>query len=414
MTGILKLFMNDTIRAFEHSYIAVVDEPYDLNGMRIGISEEEYKRLVRLHSKYSNYYSIHHRKIKLRHFVGVLQLGSLVIEILPKADSVSLDSVFWHNALCEMIRLVKNTRGSLVTDTNLRLENARLIDLYLHHFLLQVEMILHKGMTKKYLFKDGNVSSFKGKLNATKDVVNNVSDRSKAYCHYQEYSQDHIYNQVLKEALLVVSRVSPSVEIRMMAQKHLLSFEGINGLPHNHMLERLSVDRKHHHYEEGLKIAKLILATKSPDAKAGNEDSIAFLFDMNHLFEEFIFKVLKRGLYSHGYEVRRSTKEFWNGKILKPDILIEGNGRKVVIDTKWKNGTVMPSDPDIKQIFAYNERFGFDSGYLLYPGNYDEGIAVKNFQDKSHGLGTILISIVDNSGKFNTKLIVEEVLRRIA
>jgi 5-methylcytosine-specific restriction enzyme subunit McrC len=414
MSGISSLFMNNILQAFEHSYIVITESPIDIDGKRIGITEKEYNSLVKFHSKNSNYYSIFHRKIKLKHYVGVLQIENLIIEILPKADSINSDYRFWQEALYEMIRIAKNTRGNLTPDTNLKIQNKSLLDIYLYHFLDEVEMILHRGMTKKYIFKDANLNSFRGKLNTTIDAIQNFANRSKAHCHYQDYTYDHLFNQILKEALNIVSSKSLNLEIKGMANKHLLSFESISTVATNMDLKLISVDRKHEYYSEAIKIAKLILANSSPNIKSGHDDSIAFLFDMNHLFEEFVFKTLKHGLAEYGFDVKKTVKEFWNGKLLKPDIMIEGNGKKIVIDTKWKNSGGLPSDPDIKQMFAYNEQFNFDSGYLMYPGKNIEGIDLEKFKGKEHGLGTILVNVVDYDGHFNPKLIIDEVLRRLA
>ena len=414
MNGILSQSMNNVLQAFEHSFIYVTETPFDVDGNRIGITEEEYNLLLKFHSKNSNYFSLFHRKIKLRHYVGVLQLGNLIIEILPKADSVNHDHRFWHEALYEMIRVAKNPRGNLTSDTSLKLHNKNLLDIYLYHFLAEVETILHRGMTKRYIFRDSNLNSFRGKLNATKDAVTNYSDRSRVHCKFQDYTYDHLFNQILKEALKVISLKSLNFDLRQLANKQLLSFELVSSLSVKTNIDLIEIDRKHDYYSEAIKIAKLILSNFSPNIKSGNSDSIAFLFDMNHLFEEFVFKVLKQGLADHGFEVKRSVKEFWNGKLLKPDIMIEGNGKRIVIDTKWKNGEILPSDPDIKQIFAYNERFDFDSGFLLYPGDFKNQIELIKFEGKEHGLGTILIKVSNEQGVFDTQLIIDAVLEKIA
>ena len=76
---------------------------------------------------------------------------------------------------------------------------------------------------------------------------------------------------------------------------------------------------------------------------AGN-NVMALMFDMNKLWEEYVYTILKRQLLEkdNNYTVlAQSRKDFWTssdgGKIVKPDIVVNYGDRCVaVLDTKWK------------------------------------------------------------------------------
>ncbi len=69
----------------------------------------------------------------------------------------------------------------------------------------------------------------------------------------------------------------------------------------------------------------------------------------------------------------QNSKKFWEGKTIRPDIVIREKKTKVikyVIDTKWKVIKANdPSDDDLKQMYAYNMYWGNERSMLLYPGN---------------------------------------------
>src|SRR5690606_5190687 len=117
------------------------------------------------------------------------------------------------------------------------------------------------------------------------------------YCHVQEFSTSHLYNQTIKSALLIVKTLSRQSSIRLFAQKLLMSFIDVKNAKNlnTKRMCSLQVDRKHSYYAPSLRIAQMILQNQSPALKNGVSNSISFMFDMNRLYEDFIYAVLKKG-----------------------------------------------------------------------------------------------------------------------
>lgn len=92
------------------------------------------------------------------------------------------------------------------------------------------------------------------------------------------------------------------------------------------------------------------------------------MFDLNVLFEEYVFRQLQR-LENADLEVKRQQrKTFFQRRKIQPDIVLTYFGKRYVLDTKWK---VMregkPSMAGLKQIYIYNKYFKAVRSLLLYP-----------------------------------------------
>ena len=63
------------------------------------------------------YYNLIHNGVKFNEYVGVIQVGNIIIEVLPKADKNEYDTNKWRDLLIGMLRAtgsldIKNTRES--------------------------------------------------------------------------------------------------------------------------------------------------------------------------------------------------------------------------------------------------------------------------------------------------------------
>lgn len=87
-------------RVFEHAKLRIGQ----LNHDKIEFTQGHYNDLVKFNDIYGNkYLTIRRREICFRSYVGVIQIGDLAIEILPKADNVREDKYKWQNALIYVV-----------------------------------------------------------------------------------------------------------------------------------------------------------------------------------------------------------------------------------------------------------------------------------------------------------------------
>ena len=167
------------------------------------------------------------------------------------------------------------------------------------------------------------------------------------------------------KALKLIPVISQSPYLKDKVYNLLLSFPELEDITVKYeTFDKLVFDRKTSRYKAAIEIAAMLLLNYRPDISAGKNHVLAILFDMNDLWEEYIY----RQLYKHkppNWTVRaQNSKQFWklnssNGyKTVRPDIVIHNqtNDTTIIVDTKWKlPDNNIPADSDLKQMFVYNE-----------------------------------------------------------
>jgi 5-methylcytosine-specific restriction enzyme subunit McrC len=136
----------------------------------------------------------------------------------------------------------------------------------------------------------------------------------------------------------------------------------------------------------------MIILNYRPDIKTGHENMLALLFDMNKLWEEYIYRMLKRCETSDVKIKEQKSKPFWERKTIRPDIVVDintnGSTQTYVIDTKWKiPDAADPADNDLKQMFAYNLYWNAGKSMLLYPRHANQSDVEGSFAQLQERLG---------------------------
>ena len=358
------------LRVFEHQTLRVGQE---VNGCMF--TQKHFHALVRFSGKNSSkYFSLLHQGVKFSHYVGVIQIGQLTIEILPKADKKeNADTHQWHNILMDMLKVCRLLKVETLASARLQLRSHSILELYFEIFIKEVEKLLRKGLFRSYRKVEKNARFLKGKLIFHKNVQKNFAHQERFFSEFQQYDYKHPLNLILRRALDVLETLvfSPTLLTRVRELQSHFPSSGQVVFTERHFLQFMH-NRKAKPYHAALEIARLLVLNYSPDLRGGKHHLLAILFDMNVLFEEFVFRELKR-LENENLQVQRQQrKPFFQRRKIQPDIVLTSFGKKYVLDTKWKVlRTAQPSMSDLKQMYIYNQYFGAERSLLLYPKVYD-------------------------------------------
>jgi len=324
------------------------------------------------------YYSLVNNGIAFVEHVGAIQVHDLTIEVLPKIDRGEKDSDKWHRILLDMLKACKLLSPKSSQDASLRLRSNSILELYFQKYLVEMECLLHTGLIKRYRKTEGNVKVLKGTLQFQKQIQKNLVHAERFYTHHTIYDKNHLLHQVLRKALEVVAKLSNSSSISERSKILMVDWPEAKGFQvSTSTFDQIVLNRKSEVYKEALSIARLILLNYHPDIRGGRSQVIALMFNMNNLWEEFIYQRLKYAGQANNWTViNQKGILYWASnhckKKLIPDIIIQHKltGKRVVIDTKWKRPRAnKPDDSDLRQILAYKLYFHSNHAFLLYPNN---------------------------------------------
>lgn len=428
--------MSKEIYKFEHESLWVEEN---------GFSEEHFNLLVKYldrqkgNKSYLFETTCLHRKygIKFKSYVGVITVKDLTIYVLPKADKdakeetesekKSKNEQLWQDRLTFMLSQVRKLNVQTTSPANLQWKPNVLLNIFLKKFLDEVAVLLNRGLIKTYRKTDGNRTALKGKLLFNKQIAYNCVHQERFYVRYTTYDYNHILNRIIRQALLAIRDITNSSDIKGRATSTLFNFPELDEIAVTpELFSRLIFDRKSEDYRTVIKLAEMILLNYSPDLHHGNNHVWTLMFDMNKLWEEFVFVTLRRKLTDYHVE-EQDPRAFWKRtdpnrsktKTVRADIVISNEKGRFVLDTKWKtpydkdsSGTVDISDADLHQMYVYSHIYKKDKGKnseekevkrvaLLYPRCHDTDEDITGaFVDNNAGCDMIFLPGVSGKSEF--------------
>jgi 5-methylcytosine-specific restriction enzyme subunit McrC len=361
---------------FEHQSIRLNQE---IDGVRL--EEHDLKALQRFYGEHGvPYYSLIHNGVRFNEYVGVIQVGETVIEVLPKADNSfagKSEKAQWRDTLIDMLFAVGVFDVKAPSSSTLKLKPNSILDLYFELFISEVEYLLHNGLVKKYRKNEGNVTALKGSLQFAKHIQHNLTHQERFYVCHTIYDVNHQLHSIIYKTIRLLKQINTNVALHSRIGSLMLCFPEMPDIKADETtFNRLTFDRKSLSYIKAIEISKLILLKYHPDVNKGRNNILALMFDMNKLWEQFVFVSLRKYKEEGVTITAQTSKQFWQpnygykSKII-PDIVInKDKDNCVVLDTKWKNiNGYNPAPDDLRQMYVYHEYYNAKRVALVYPGN---------------------------------------------
>lgn len=380
--------------------------------------KHHFDAMVKFNELHQNkYFTIIHQGIRFGSYVGVIQIGGLTIEILPKADNnENADKNLWQNVLLNMLKICKKIQVESISETQLKKRYHSILDFYFELYLDEIERLVKKGLIKKYRKNQSNQNALKVKLLFAQNIQQNLVHKEHFYCEHQVYDKNHLLHQILYKGLLVLKTfVNDSLKDKL---NRLLfefqDFENIN-IQKKHF-DKIIIDRKNNDYQKAIDIAKIIILNYSPSLNYGSDNLLTLLFDMKTLWEEYIFRILQKHKTDEIEVSFQNSDKFWENKRIRPDIVLKIKDETFVIDTKWKIIEANnPSDDDLKQMFVYNLHWKAEKTLLLYPkiNQIDSNFGTFHFDNLGKKCKLGFVDITNELTIKNSQIVANEIFAKI-
>ncbi|MGJ0329309.1 McrC family protein [Aliarcobacter cryaerophilus] len=322
--------------------------------------------------------------LQAQNYVGVIQTkDGTIIEILPKIKNATTEKS--KDILIKMLKTLKNSPFKNLSVANLKSSKIPLFEIFISMFLEELTVLVRNGIKSDYISKEENLKFLKGKLKISEQIKYNTIHKERFFVQYEEFISNRVENRIIKTTLQFLYNKSKLNKNQQRIREFLFVFDEIE-ISHNIKKDfsKIKLNRQMKDYEQVLLWCKTFLFENSFSPYKGNDIAFALLFDMNLLFESFVYSYLKKSSNFQDIKSQDRTHHlaYENGIgrfRLKPDIVI--NGGKIIADTKWKilsedkayNGVLQD---DMYQLYAYGTKYyNCEKIYLIYP--FDE-LIIKN------------------------------------
>lgn len=260
-------------------------------------------------------------------------------------------------------------------------EGTNFFDILGQFFLNELNKTLKEGLLRKYVRKRENCRFVKGKLLIKNQIRQNLIDKSKFFCEFEDLTFDNLENQIVLSALnALISLISYNQKLKRELRKTEAILKDFITLRAVHPSEcnRIKMNRINLYYEILLEFSRLILEERyMRNVQTGYSRGFNFIVNMNAVYEDFITELTEQVLISNYPEYKLEKQAQFDSLVkekrivIKPDIILVDKQQKhpFIIDAKYKRDA---ANADYYQVIAYSLALKSKKCCLIYPKSEKE------------------------------------------
>lgn len=299
------------------------------------------------------------------HTVGVLVLPELQVVIRPKLP------------VRRLLHLLGYFEGFVDWESVAELDrDVGLLEAMQEQYSRLLGSALFLGLVREYRTQVLDHHGLRGRADLLHVSTRRFGVFPPVRCEVDEFTEDTVPNRLMLAAATALARATtgysePKARLEALASRMsgvaLERFAG-TGVPEP------ILDRRHWHCVDAIRMAQLVLRSMSVELREGRTASVAFLVDMNAVYEDFVALSLRESLGVSSQQWKRHPGGVYldtERKVrLVPDVLWTGprGESPIVLDVKYKVASG-PMRADIYQIATYATAMGARDAVLVYASN---------------------------------------------
>jgi 5-methylcytosine-specific restriction enzyme subunit McrC len=300
-------------------------------------------------------------EVRARTRVGAARIGGVELHIAPKVPL---------SRLLFLVGYARNPTGWRA-ETVPMTDHAGLVPALAAALWRQTDRALRAGLLQGYRTVEETSPVLRGRLRETAQLGRRAGLSLPLEVSHDDYTVDIPDNQILATAVDRMLRV-PGVDptSRRMLRHLAVRFVGVTRLRPGTAPPARLPDRRGARLRVALRLAELVLAGASVEARAGGVLSNGFLLDMWRLFEDFLTVALRAAIGSTRGGVVSGQDHVHLDEAhrirLRPDLVWRRPDGTVgaVVDVKYK---LDRDNGDVYQMIAYCLAHRLPRGHLVYP-----------------------------------------------
>lgn len=252
------------------------------------------------------------------------------------------------------------------------------------------------GFYREYISRKEELSSLKGKIDMRGTIDNKLSRKKTAVCEYDEFSENNLFNQILKTTVMLLIRHKGVDSARKdNLKKEMLFFAGVDVInPTAIRWNTIRFRRGNDTYRMLIGLCRFVLEGMLLTTEKGEYKLAKFMDEreMSRLYEKFILEYyikecpqIKASAAQIPWALDDGFKDML--PVMRSDITLEKGDTVLIIDAKYYTHTTQERydvhtfhSGNLYQIFTYvkNRDSGFGekphtvSGMLLYAATDEE------------------------------------------
>ena len=300
--------------------------------------------------------------------VGAVEVGGLSVLIRPKIGIRQLLRLAYH---IDKIRFRESDFDFL--------EETALPDFLARQLVRDARGAFAQGLLHGYRTEEEALYTVRGRIRFDDQVRRRFGVPLPVEVRYDEFTDDILANRLVKATAMRLGAMRlRSLDARRGLGEVAAMLDNVSyqEFPPNNVPE-VPFDRLNAHYEQVVKIARLILRRRAISANRGAVRASGFLVEMNEFFQEFVTVALREelGVSKDLFGERNVCTLDEEGRIgLRPDLVWRDAGAFVFVgDAKYKRiSDERIPNADLYQLLAYTTALDLPGGLLVYAEDEDE------------------------------------------